>query len=90
MPARSEASRSEVLWSEDGFIKADSRHNLHRGRVYRASPPGHLQEALARQRRLLHGQELRQYWNLPKVNNILEHMFALNNCLKSVPLGTCL
>jgi len=71
VPARSEASRSEVLWSEDGFIKAGSRHNLHKGQVYRASPPGHLQEALARQRRLLHGQELRQYWNLPKVNNIL-------------------
>jgi len=66
-PARNAANRLEVLWSEDGFIKAGSRHNLHKGQVYRASPPGHLQEALARQRRLLHGQELRQYWNLPKV-----------------------
>lgn len=66
-PARSAASRLDVLWSEDGFIKAGSRHKLHEGQAYRASPPGHLQEALARQRRLLHGQELRDYWNLPKV-----------------------
>ena len=66
-PARSAASRFDVLWSEDGFIKAGSRHTLLQGQAYRASPPGHLLEALARQRRLLHGQELRDYWNLPKV-----------------------
>ncbi|DBA94182.1 TPA: hypothetical protein ACH3X1_001813 [Trebouxia sp. C0004] len=81
-PARNAADRLEVLWSEDGFIKAGSRHNLHKGQVYRASPPGHLQEALARQRRLLHGQELRQYWNLPKVVDMIAAAFehAAKDC----------
>lgn len=40
---------------------------MRKGQVHRASPPGHLHEALDRQRHLLHGQDLRNYWNLPKV-----------------------
>ena len=63
-PGRSAASRCDVMWSEDGFMKAGFRP---KGQGYRASPPAHLQEALARQRHLLHGQDLRNYWNLPKV-----------------------
>lgn len=67
-PERSAASRCDVLWSEDGFMKAGFRP---KGQAYRASPPAHLQEALARQRHLLHGQDLRNYWNLPKVRILL-------------------
>ena len=58
--------RTDSLWSEDGLIRAGSRQNMRKGQVYRASPPAHLPEALDRQRRLLHGQDLRNYWNLPK------------------------
>lgn len=59
--------RPEALWGEDGLIRAGSRQNMRKGQGQRASPPAHLHEALDRQRRLLHGQDLRNYWNLPKV-----------------------
>lgn len=59
--------RTETLWSEEGSVRAGSRQNMRKGQVYRASPPADLAEALDRQRRLLHGQDLRNYWNFPKV-----------------------
>ena len=58
---------TESLWSEEGLIRAGSRQNMRKGQMYRASPPTDLAVALDRQRRLLHGQDLRNYWNLPKV-----------------------
>ena len=58
---------TDTLWSEEGSVRAGSRQNMRKGQVYRASPPTDLAEALDRQRRLLHGQDLRNYWNLPKV-----------------------
>ena len=59
--------RTESLWSKEGLIRAGSRQNIRKKQVFRASPPTDLAEALDRQRRLLHGQDLRNYWNLPKV-----------------------
>ena len=65
--AQAASHRSEDFWNEDGLIRAGSRQNMRKGQIYRASPPANLQEALDRQRRLLHGQDLRNYWNVPKV-----------------------
>lgn len=69
--------RTETLWSEEGAIRAGSRQNMRKGQVYRASPPADLAEALDRQRRLLHGQDLRNYWNLPKVLILPLRAFAV-------------
>ena len=51
---------------------------MRKGQVYRASPPADLAEALDRQQHLLHGQDLRNYWNLPKVFTLLLCAFAVS------------
>ena len=70
---------------------------MGKGHLYRACPPAQLQEALDRQRRLLHGQDLRSHWNLPKVSpsgsltvialaaSYLPVLAALQCALASVP-----
>ena len=67
MTPKRPSSKPGMLWNEDGFIRAGSSYSLHKRQPHRACPPSSLQEALMRQRRLLHGAELRHYWDIPKV-----------------------
>ena len=68
MLQKSPASKPEMLWNEDGFIKSGSSFSFQKRQVYKAAPPANIQEDVVRQLLLLHFLELRQYWDLPKVS----------------------
>ena len=65
---------SASLWTETGRLAPQGGSPLHASRsrhsavpLFQPSPPATLEEAMQRQRRLLHGEERRHFWQVPKV-----------------------
>ncbi len=65
---------SASLWTEAGRLAPQGGSPLHIGSgghnavpLFQPSPPATLEEAMQRQRRLLHGAEGRRFWQVPKV-----------------------